>query len=640
MNRKYFAYAILAILIAFSIGVLAISLGVHFSSAPVAAQEVPTEPPASPPSTPDSPASPPASPPPAPARVLCSFANLNGVFHCDFGGYVTSRNPHEHLKQCDAGHWYYECWDWARRVHTAHNAPAPAPTPAPAPAPTPSSRAQSPSQSPSQNPPASPPQSSCTPPSIKFKSWAVGRSSGTAATVPLSFITTDETTCKVKFEVTYDGSHNPSTTCEITSGAWTVNMSHEFTVSGDPTETAPGEGFSKVWTYEATLKGPGNSTAACSGTYDPYPGRGDKPMDMTVTFTGTHSRGTVSLELKLKQDEKDGIRQEHVDYGQLVIPARNEISAGAARTGYNHGHYNYLIDLGLDGMREAWAKWCNPSFTGDSLHVTSAYRHPYHNFQHAGAKLKYLDGLHQYGCALDVRGKAVNAKGESVRFSLAVNKHMDLDGDQDIDDADRDLIVSAGREATGSTFQSWKYPAPRYHVHADWRPSYWKPSRARTKIGSAGTVYTRPSSSNNDDDSGDSGGGGDSAPAAPAAPTTPATPKTTPTTPTTPAAPSNLVRCGHGRNGNACSRGGWASSREAHKVTCPAGHRYYECSLNGNRFHANCRARRSGEVRCAKGSWCRSGGWASSRNAHQTTCGQGHTYWSCWPRSVSYHRGH
>lgn len=99
---------------------------------------------------------------------------------------------------------------------------------------------------------------------------------------------------------------------------------------------------------------------------------------------------------------------------------------------------------------------------------------------------------------------------------------------------------------------------------------------------------------------------------------------------------SDRVRCGHSN----CQRGGYASSREAHKTTCPAGHRYYECSLGGNRFHANCRARRSGEVRCARGGLCRSGGYASSRTAHQTTCGRGHTYWSCWPASVSYHRRH
>ena len=103
---------------------------------------------------------------------------------------------------------------------------------------------------------------------------------------------------------------------------------------------------------------------------------------------------------------------------------------------------------------------------------------------------------------------------------------------------------------------------------------------------------------------------------------------------------ADRVRCGHGRNGNACRYGGWASSREAHKTTCPAGHRYYACSASGASFHANCRARRSGEVRCARGSYCRSGGWASSRNAHQTTCRQGHTYWSCWPSAVSRHRRH
>lgn len=99
---------------------------------------------------------------------------------------------------------------------------------------------------------------------------------------------------------------------------------------------------------------------------------------------------------------------------------------------------------------------------------------------------------------------------------------------------------------------------------------------------------------------------------------------------------ADRVRCGHSN----CQRGGYASSREAHKTTCPAGHSYYACSLGGTRMHANCRAQRSGQVRCARGSFCRSGGWASSRNAHQTTCRRGHTYWSCWPSSVSRHRRH
>ena len=95
------------------------------------------------------------------------------------------------------------------------------------------------------------------------------------------------------------------------------------------------------------------------------------------------------------------------------------------------------------------------------------------------------------------------------------------------------------------------------------------------------------------------------------------------------------VRCGHG---NACRFGGFASSRYAHKTTCPAGHSYYTCSATGNSRHANCRARRSGEVRCGNGSWCRSGGFASSRNAHKVTCAAGHSYWGCNPTQVRRHR--
>lgn len=125
--------------------------------------------------------------------------------------------------------------------------------------------------------------------------------------------------------------------------------------------------------------------------------------------------------------------------------------------------------------------------------------------------------------------------------------------------------------------------------------------------------------------SGSSSGGGSTPPA------------TTPSTGGGGGGSDTRVRCGHG---NACSLGGYASSREAHKITCPAGHRYYKCSATGNSRHANCRARQSGEVACARGSWCRSGGYASSRNAHRTTCGRGHTYWSCSPSAVRRHRGH
>ena len=94
------------------------------------------------------------------------------------------------------------------------------------------------------------------------------------------------------------------------------------------------------------------------------------------------------------------------------------------------------------------------------------------------------------------------------------------------------------------------------------------------------------------------------------------------------------VRCG---NGSSCSRGGYASSREAHKTTCPAGHRYYGCYRTS--WHDRCRAPSSGEVQCGN-SGCNRGGVASSRNAHKTTCRRGHTYWSCNPNLSRIHRRH
>lgn len=639
MNRKYVAYAIIAILIA-------IFVGLHLSGAPAEA-----------------------------GWVRCHM-NL-AIPPCDRdGGWVRSTDYFKHRVKCRAGHTYWICYAPMRSAHAACRAPAPtpAPTPAPAPAPTPapapapvqSSQAQSPSSPspPSQNPPASPPQSSCTAPTVHFKTWTVGGpydpgSAKKTRAVPkdTSFITTTETTCKVYAEVTYNGSQDPNT-CELTGVSFNIKMSHSFAVSGTPTVTPSGSGFSKVWTYEATLTGPNSSRRSgprCDhnnrGPGRPrkidYPARNQTLMWMTLDFTGTYDGGTVTAPtVTLNQNTRDGIRQEYVDFDLNVVPDRSHFKSGPDSI-YNWGHYNYTMDEGLAAMRSRWAAFCDGTPPATDMKVKSGYRHPYHNHRCVRnvsvSKTKNWHGLHQYGSALDIGGKLpADNKPESLV--------PDANGDGKRTAADRDELMEAA-EAAGARYW-WKYTSG--HVHADWGPSNWIPAkgsrlgppRELTELpdsggsgggGGGGSDDSGDSGGGDSGDSGDSGGGGDSAPAAPAAPTTPATPKTTPTTP---AAPSNLVRCGHGRNGNACSRGGWASSREAHKVTCPAGHRYYACSSGGARFHANCRARRSGEVRCARGSMCRSGGWASSRNAHQTTCGRGHTYWSGWPRSVSYHRGH
>ena len=649
MNRKYFAYAIIAILIAFSIGMFAIS--VHFSSAPVEAQEVPTEPPASPPSTPDSLA--PPSPPPVRTEVICAGFRLDSW--CDRSGYfwdgeIDGDDPYLHYISCAAGHKYWSCNPIFRRRHANCRAPAPRQTTTQTVRQTSSSQAQSPSQSPSQNPPASPPQSSCTAPTLTFKKWVIGQSATDFPTEdkPTTFITNEETSCDVEVQVTYNGSQPPNT-CELTGVSFTVTMSHGFTVSSTKTVPPSGSGFSKVWTYRATLTGdqsnrrlPRNHKKAkvCDGERLPngpdnsdkldYPGRYGKPIEVKINATGTYSGGTVTLpEETVTQDQRDGIRQEYVDYNHNVIPARTYFKSGASSI-YNWGHYHYLIDEGLQSKRAAWA-----GHAGASLVVKSGYRHPWHNFRCAKAQLKYLHGLHQYGCALDVSG--------------------DLNGNGTITKDEQRKLVAAGKKATGGTRWSWEYGAPGYHVHTDWRPTNWIPADGTTTY-TVESAVPPPSSSGDsddgdggdDDDSGDSGGGGDTAPAAPSAPTTPATPKTTPTTPTrTP----TTVACGNTQTrSNACIYGGRATSRTAHRTTCAAGHTYWGCNRNGVAIHSRhttssgSSTRRSSTVTCGntqtRSNACIYGGRATSRRAHRTTCAAGHEYWGCNRNGVAIHSRH
>ena len=584
MNRKYVAYAIIAILLALSIGVLAISLGVHFSSAPVAAQEVPTEPPPSPPSTPDSLA--PPSPPPVRTEVICAGFRLDSW--CDRSGYfwdgeIDGDDPYLHYIPCAAGHKHWSCNPIFRRRHANCRAPAPRQTTTQTVRQTSSSRAQSPSQSPSQNPPASPPQSSCTKPKVHFKTWTVGGPKGRVKAKDTSFITNSETTCKVYAEVTYDSGQDASTTCEITSASWTVTMSHGFTVKASTVDTdSTGSGLSEVWTYEATLTGPEMKTPKnwdCNERWETkgprnsdkkeYAGRNQQRMHMEIEFSGSYSGGTVKVSQTLTQIPRDGIRQEYVDYNLNIIPDRGDFRSNS-NIRYNWGHYpDWAIDYDLPGRHKEWAKWVDPSFTTADLELSSGYRHPYHNFYCVGATAKH--GLHHYGLALDVSA--------------------DLDNSGAATNAEKLRVEDGARKAGVDSRHIFRYGNTK-HIHADWRPTDWATRRvtANSTIGTPKSVVPAPAPtppSNNggsggggSDDGGDSGGGGDSAPAAPAAPTTPATPKTTPTTPTT-------VRCGNRWRGNsACSSGGRASSRTAHESTCGAGHTYWSCNRNAVAWHA------------------------------------------------------
>lgn len=90
-----------------------------------------------------------------------------------------------------------------------------------------------------------------------------------------------------------------------------------------------------------------------------------------------------------------------------------------------------------------------------------------------------------------------------------------------------------------------------------------------------------------DDDDGDDDDGTDTAPAAPTTPTT--------------------VACGNRwRGSGACSSGGTASSRDAHRRTCGAGHSYWGCNSSAVEWHATtytCTRSGCGQTytKCSKG---------------------------------------
>ena len=446
----------------------------------------------------------------------------------DKGKCVTgSATPPNLFPTC--GHPYPYCCcrpNPQQRQSASAPAPTPAPAPAPTPTPTPASRAQTPSQTPSQSAPrrpAQPQQQSCKKPTIHFKTWTVGGPEGRVIAKDTSFITTTETTCKVYAEVTYSGSQDPSTTCEITGANWTVTMSHGFTVDATTVDTdSPGEGFSKVWTYEATLTGPEMRTPKnwdCNEKWLPngpsnsdkkeYAGRNQQRMSMTISFSGSYSGGTVEVSQLLSQSAEDGIRQEYVDYNLNVIPDRGDFR-GDSNIRYNWGHYPaWAIDKDLPGRHEQWAKWVDPTFTTANLALSSGYRHPYHNFYCVGATAKH--GLHHYGLALDVSA--------------------DLDNSGSVTKTEKDKVTFAARKAGVDSRHIFRYGNTK-HIHADWRPTDWRTRRttANSTIGTPRSVVPAPAPPSNnggsddsdedededEDDGGASGGSGDTAPAAPA----------------------------------------------------------------------------------------------------------------------------
>ena len=336
---------------------------------------------------------------------------------------------------------------------------------------------------------------SLTPPKMAFKSWRVGRSpTGTNTTnkMHLSFITSTETECWVKASVGYKGGNQPLNTAPIDL----KTVKWEFIDRSTGMELAEPPGSNWSGSHPTRLSGTTSFNVVAKLTLKPYNDsvypaistscshsddhrqsrgphhRGGKKMKFTIKFTAKTTQGDpVEAKLPLLQDKVDQLRQEYLDLTRK-IPERGAFkdSDGGfqnfGRSYYNFGHYDKMLYYGLRDKHGTWTTKTNelyrrpnnkPNFTRSDLFLTSGYRNPHHNDHHARKTTQRatdtLHGLHQYGLALDVRGK-----------------NFDVDGDGN--SGDQDKMMEAAKQA-GAT-KRFKYSTG--HVHADWRGSGWPPS--------------------------------------------------------------------------------------------------------------------------------------------------------------------
>lgn len=305
-------------------------------------------------------------------------------------------------------------------------------------------------------------------PLMKFKEWQIGRSAqGTDKndTEDLSFITSTQVLCSFKASVGYFGGSQPPNTSPIdpSTGTWTViDASHNMVLdtksvkknwSGKhPSKLDVSTSFNVVGSLTVpkvvgtrTVRNKDGTTkqvpdyigsTSCSHSEDvdrlkrtPVHREGKK-MTFTIKFNAqTKSGQDVEVELSLKADDKDQIRQEYVDYNK-PISERND-SKWAGENTYDFGHYKTMMDVKLAKKKTKWVAEINKlksktvdEFSADDFVVTSGYRNPHHNFDHSGSTA--LLSSHMYGYALDVRGKT-DAKGNT----------LDIDGDGQNTNKDR-----------------------------------------------------------------------------------------------------------------------------------------------------------------------------------------------------------
>ena len=326
-------------------------------------------------------------------------------------------------------------------------------------------------------------------PSVKFKSWQVGRSSkgtDTNSKEQKSFITSTETVCWFTASVGYNGNQGDNVSpIDPSKVTWTVeNPSHGMVLdttepleknwSGDshPSKLAASTSFNVV----GKLRVPqhtGTSKSYCpnyGGTNTPLNGRADTPMTFTIKFSATTEDGQsiTPVRLVLIQDEKDEMRQEYMDMARkttirkgkvdgnvLRVPSRSELDS---QNDYDDGHYSYMMGRNiLPGKHTDWTdafkKHAKKTFKNtdvSDLVETGGYRNPHHHYYHVPNGSSSPRGWHQFGLALDVRGRDIDIDKDNQEGTLE----------------DREEMAIAAKKYAGASWTKHTYNDK--HVHAQW----------------------------------------------------------------------------------------------------------------------------------------------------------------------------
>lgn len=148
------------------------------------------------------------------------------------------------------------------------------------------------------------------------------------------------------------------------------------------------------------------------------------------------------------------MRQEYIDQS-IFVPEYAEFKASDA---YNHGHYNKMLNGGLEAYRKKWLNKCNELYRqcDETYHCThneaeivckppncpvegcdhntikdlvladfkvaSGYRNPHHNRYHVKISSSHPHGLHQYGYALDITTPDIDNDGTAEQVKKTKQK--------------------------------------------------------------------------------------------------------------------------------------------------------------------------------------------------------------------------